>query len=296
MSANELLALLGLAWSRLTIYPAGLAAFALIWLIGRARAGRRARHQSDTAAPPVDAAPLASYGALASAWLGLALLPLPAAAAMSRSADLLVVLVLLEWPRAVAIAQALRSPTAAGQASGLRRLSAALNSYPALILATLALAQPVRSFEIGALAQPPAAEAPSSLIFLHWIGASAWILALPAMLGAGPFRADQATALPQPGWRDPLALALQLRTIALIAIGTLPWIAPAGALDQPLVYSASTIAAMIGAPLVLAGALWAYDRTAARQPARRWARAYLGLDTILLLALLWAAYAQLPGA
>jgi hypothetical protein len=292
MSANELLALLGLAWSRLAIYPGGLAAFALIWLIARARSGPRDRRQHGTA----DAAPLASYGALGSAWLGLALLPLPAAASMSRSADLLVVLALLEWPRAVAIAQALHWPAAEAQASGLRRLSAALNSYPALILAALALALPARSFEIGALAQPPAAEAPVSLVLLHWIGASAWALALPAMLGVGPFRADQPTAQLQLGWRDPLVLALQLRAVALVAIGALPWIAPAGALDQPLVYSTGTVAAMIGAPLTLAGALWGYDRACAHQPARRWARAYLVLDLLLLLALLWAAYAQFPRA
>ena len=34
VTANELLALLGRAWSRLLIFPGGLTAFGLIWLIG----------------------------------------------------------------------------------------------------------------------------------------------------------------------------------------------------------------------------------------------------------------------
>src|SRR5262245_31385493 len=35
LTANELLALLGRAWPRLLIYPGGLAAFALVWLLVR---------------------------------------------------------------------------------------------------------------------------------------------------------------------------------------------------------------------------------------------------------------------
>jgi len=37
LTANELLALLGRAWPRLLIYPGGLAAFTLIWLIARTK-------------------------------------------------------------------------------------------------------------------------------------------------------------------------------------------------------------------------------------------------------------------
>ena len=37
LTANELLSLLGRAWPRLLIYPGGLAAFALVWLIGRTK-------------------------------------------------------------------------------------------------------------------------------------------------------------------------------------------------------------------------------------------------------------------
>ncbi len=39
MNANELLTLLGLAWSRLVIYPGGLALIGLIWLITRTENG-----------------------------------------------------------------------------------------------------------------------------------------------------------------------------------------------------------------------------------------------------------------
>jgi hypothetical protein len=44
---------------------------------------------------------------------------------------------------------------------------------------------------------------------------------------------------------------------------------------------------------VIGALLWGFDRLTIGQPARRWARAFLALDALLLLALLWAAYLAL---
>ena len=125
-------------------------------------------------------------------WLGLALLPLPLAVALSRQTDVVVALALLEWPLLLAVARAIWSAGEADQRSGLYRAAAALNSYPTLILATLALAQAAGSFELAALARQPGAHAPGDAGTLHWLGAIAWTLALPPALGLGPFAAGPA--------------------------------------------------------------------------------------------------------
>ncbi len=157
MTANELLALLGRAWPRLLIYPGGLAAFALVWLIGRTNRrpttdnrpaedrGSRIedrRWRSSILDPrssinasrfsvgyPLGGSPL-DISAVVLPWLGLALLPLPGAAGISRQTDLITVL------------------------------------------------------------------APLSASLLHWTGATAWLLALPPALTIGAFAAgppDQRT-------------------------------------------------------------------------------------------------------
>ena len=180
MNANELLTLLGLAWSRLILYPGGLAAFALIWLSARAK-NRELRAGSQFL---VLRSRFSIFSSIAAAWLGLALLPLPAAAPMSRTTDIVVVLALLEWPQFVAIARELHGADAHIQRAGARRLAAALNSYPTLLLATLALAQPAGSLEIAALARQPSETVESSLQALHWLGAATWTLALAPLSGA----------------------------------------------------------------------------------------------------------------
>ena len=109
MTANELLALLGRAWSRLLIYPGGLAAFGLVWLISTLQN----RVSSPSAPHPPFPSPVAGSGeppqrrgegsllALSSVvlpWLALALLPLPLAVTLPRQIDIVVALALLEWP------------------------------------------------------------------------------------------------------------------------------------------------------------------------------------------------------
>jgi hypothetical protein len=299
VNANELLTLLGLAWSRLIIYPGGLAAFALIWLITRTGTRRvnRERAPAGSTENRIWLSDRGSWflvlGSIVLPWLGLALLPLPAAAPMSRKTDIIMVLALLEWPRIVIIAQELRAADEACQRAGERRLAAALNSYPTLMLATLMLAQPVGSFEITTLVRPPTETASLSNQALHWLGAAAWTLALAPLLGLGPF---QAHAPVHNTWYPPINLwewGMWLRGCGLASIAALVWLAPFGALAEQGNYSTATLLAIVLAPFALGVMLWWYHCSTPHQSLRGWARAYLALDCVLVLALLWAAYATL---
>lgn len=317
MTASELLALLGRAWFQLLIYPGGLCALALAALLGglgprglpapaalrRGLAGAFA--QTDPAA----------LSALAAPWLGVALLPLPGAAALARPLDLVGVLALLEWPLLLALRAGLRDPDPAVRRAAGLRLAAALNSYPPLLLALLLLARAGGSLQIERLVRLPEAAGPAAAT-LHWLGACALLLALPPALGIGPFHHPPRVAGPgtedegrrtpaqdkrrptqdeDPAPSDPAAdtaagtasprfavlgsagsAALRLRAVGLAALAALPWCA---ALERPAAWLAPL-------PLLLAGPLLlAVHRLTHRASARRWAQAYLALDVLLLLAL-----------
>jgi hypothetical protein len=324
LTANELLALLGRAWPRLLIYPGGLAAFALIWLITRTKNKKqrtegpenqepRTENQEPSTAKralsschlvilsivshPLTRSPAHPSGrssvvgimdisALALSWLALALLPLPRAAGLSRSIDLVVVLALLEWPLLLTIAAELRA-SAPARARAARRLASALNSYPPLILAALLLASAYGSLDTTALTRTPDAHTPAPVALLYWLAAGAWLLALPPVLGIGVFAAG-------PPDSRALWLGLWLRKLGLVALATLPWF--------PLVArpeagrQAEADLAWLGLPLpplIIAALLWGYSRLTAGRSARIWARAYLVLDAVLLLLLLWGAYTAL---
>jgi hypothetical protein len=303
VTASELLALLGRAWSRLLIYPGGLAAFAAARL--------NAIHQNHELRDPnqrldhFDRAQLLLLTSVALPWLGLALLPLPLATALPRQTDLIVVLALLEWPRLLATARDLSSSGVTERAASAR-LAAALNGYPPLILATLALAQAGSSLEIAALARPPGQFASASASVVHWIGAVAWALALVPALEVGPFGArrsgaprghkeqkESTLAFVQTlyAWvlrffeAGALEVGLRLRALGLVALAALPW--SGGQEGSTALLRTLAAACLIGA------LLWGFNRLTIGQPARRWARAFLALDAVLLLALLWAAYLAL---
>ena len=159
MTANELLALLGRAWPRLLVYPGGLAAFALI-AVGRNDESRRRRDADrettdettderrrtrDDGRETTDDRPggrCSAVGVLVDPleisaivlpWLGLALLPLPYVAGISRQTDAIAVLALLEWPLVLTIAAELRAADAVGAPRAVRRLVAALwTGFPPL--------------------------------------------------------------------------------------------------------------------------------------------------------------------
>jgi hypothetical protein len=292
VNANELLTLLGLAWSRLVIYPGGLAVFALIWLL--ARTENREPRIRTLSWQENHGSWFLVLSSIVLPWLGLALLPLPAAAPMSRKTDIIIVLALLEWPQLTTVARELRAADEACQRAGGRRLAAALNSYPTLMLATLALAQPAGSLEIAALARPPSEMAAFSMQALHWLGAAAWTFALAPLLGLGAFQAGTPA---HSTCRSPINLwnsGMWLRGCGLAAIAALLWLAPSGALAELGSYSIATLLTIVAAPFALGGLLWCYHRFTAHQSARRWAKAYLALDSMLLFALLWAAYAAIP--
>ncbi|HEX9373121.1 MAG TPA: hypothetical protein VF897_19065, partial [Roseiflexaceae bacterium] len=260
MTANELLVLLGRAWSPLLLYPGGLSALALVWLIAAIGPRQGARGEGMTARRSPLAArrsPSLEMIAVVLPWLGLALLPLPLATGLSRQIDLIAVLALLEWPRVLAIARDLGGASAHERADGMRQLAAALNSLPPLILATLALAQASGSFEIGALARAPGELVPATARALHWLGALAWSLTLLPALGIGPFATTAPEILPrrhgehgERRWPGPallqalrgsvawvcgagaLPIGLRLRALGLIWLAALPWMAALGALDE----------------------------------------------------------------
>jgi hypothetical protein len=325
VSLNELLALLGRAWSRLLIFPGGLAAFAIIGLLAyihrAAGRGQRAELKPPTSnlQPPTSEDNAASWflalGAIAPPWLGLALLPLPPAPGLSRQTDLLITLALLECPLLLSIAHELRASDL--RPMGLRRLAATLNGYPPLLLATLALVQAGGSFDIATIARVPGDLAPMFARPLHWIGAAAWALALPPMLGLGSFAGPPGARATRPdslhhqaetararlrvvgsaairSWGDdPLGTGLRLRALGHVLLAALPWMAAFGALDEGGLGKPAGLAAWLLAPALIAALLWGYDRLTATHTPRRWARAYLALDTALLLVLLWAAFQAL---
>jgi hypothetical protein len=292
VTPNELLTLVGLAWSRLVLDPGGLALLVLIWWALQAR--RRAPDTSPYARSGDAGLRLVGLSAAVLPWLGLALVPAPAATALSRSTDLIVVLALLEWPRVAAIAQELHASDRATADAGWRRLAAALNSYPLLVVATVALAQAAGTFDIAALARGPTEAGPATMRALHWVGAAAWTLGLPPVVGCGPFRARRAAAAAMPAPADGVGWGLGTRACGLVLLAALPWLAPFGALETEGSYELPALVAIAVVPAALAGLLWGFDRLTRRQPARHWAWGYLALSGLVLLALFGAAYAGLP--
>lgn len=269
MTIAELLSLLGLAWSRLLIFPGGLFALGVVLAIEWAMA-----RSSDSMQKYNDIGIL-SASAVILPWLGLALLPLPLATPLARPIDLVALIGLLEWPRLLAIAAAFRSDDRARALSGVRRLGGALNSYPPIILAALVMTHATGTLEGVGLARLPATAAPLEYAWF-WVGALALTLALPPLLELGPFAGDADHGM--------IRLALRLRALGMILLAALPWLAPLARDDTP-----TLLRLLLPAPpLMLAALLWAFHRATRGHSVIRWARVYLGYD-LALLGLLLAA-------
>lgn len=268
MAIAELLSFLGLAWSRLLIFPGGVCALIAVWL---AEAFERRRAQTGFLSFPASwlASPITG-SAVVLPWLGVALLPLPGATALSRPIDLVAAIGLLEWSRLLAIAADLRR---GDRARGVQRLAAALNGYPPLILSLLVISLGAGTLEVAGLLRIPESAAPLQQTAWFWIGAGALILALPPLIEVGPFALDAP---------DELRPGLRLRMLGFILVAALPGIA---LLTRDGAGDWWRIALP---PLAIGAALWFFHRSAHHQPALRWARMYVGLDLILLLALLAA--------
>jgi hypothetical protein len=288
MTLAELLSFLGLAWSRLLIFPGGLCAFVIVWLVGFLE-----QRRISPIAPPcctgaaalrgMGAAVLRGMGAAAlrslpgpsplaaSAvvlpWLGVALLPLPLAAPLSRPVDLVVIMALLEWPRLLAITVDLHTGE---RLRGMQRLAAALNGYPPLALALILTAEGTGTLESSGLLRIPEG---SVALWWFWLGVGALILTLPPLIEAGPFAIDAP---------DDLRFGMRLRALGIVLIAALPGIA---LLTRGGDEDWWRIALP---PLALTGAIWLVHRSTRHHSAQRWAHVYLILDVLLTLALLAA--------
>jgi hypothetical protein len=199
--------------------------------------------------------------------------------------DLAVAVALLEWPRLLAVARDLRG--GAGQVRAVRRLAAMLNGYPPLVLAALVMAQGVGSLELGLIAAAPPDDAPDLARGLYWIGAAAWLLALPPLLEIGPFACEPARLW---RWDDPIGIGMRLRALGLALIAALPWLAllPPGREDgAPVLWLVPL------PPLLVAALAWGFGRLTAGRPPRPWALGYLWLSVALLGVLLYVASAAL---
>lgn len=267
MTIAELLSFLGLAWSRLLIFPGGACLFIAVWL---AESFERRTLQGGVSFPTSWLTSPLAASALMLPWLGVALLPLPGAAALPRPIDLVAVIGLLEWPRLLAIAADLQGND---RTRGVQRLAAALNGYPPLILSLVLVLLGTGTLEVAGLLRIPEGAAPLQQTVWFWIGAGALILTLPPLIEVGPF------ALGAP---DELRPGLRLRALGFVLIAALPGIA---LLTRDGANDWWRIALP---PLALGAALWVVHRSARHQSALRWARIYAGLDLILLLALLAA--------
>ncbi|MCL6540947.1 MAG: hypothetical protein K6T87_10275 [Roseiflexus sp.] len=288
MTLAELLSFLGLAWSRLLIFPGGLCAFVIVWLI---RTIEHRRAPSIAAPGCTGAATLRGMGtatlrgmgaaalralpgpsplaasAVVLPWLGVALLPLPLAAPLSRPVDLVVIMALLEWPRLLAISVDLHTGE---RLRGMQRLAAALNSYPPLALALILTAEGTGTLESMGLLRIPEG---TSALWWFWIGVGALILTLPPLIEAGPFALDAP---------DDLRFGMRLRALGIVLITALPGIA---LLTRGGDEDWWRIALP---PLALTGAIWLVHRSTRHHSAQRWAHVYLILDVLLTLALLAA--------
>ena len=299
MTLAELLSFLGLAWSRLLIFPGGLCAFVIVWLVGfleqrrispiappcctgaaALRAFSIASLRGTGAAalrslPGMGAAALRSLpgpspltaSAVVLPWLGVALLPLPLAAPLSRPIDLVVIIALLEWPRLLAITVDLHTGE---RLRGMQRLAAALNGYPPLALALILTAEGTGTLESMGLLRIPEG---TSALWWFWIGVGALILTLPPLIEAGPFALDAP---------DDLRFGMRLRALGIVLITALPGIA---LLTRGGDEDWWRIALP---PLALTGVIWLVHRSTRHHSAQRWAHVYLILDVLLALALLAA--------
>jgi len=267
---------LGLAWSRLLIFPGGLCAFVIVWLVGfleqrRALPGTGAATLRGMGAAALRAlpgpSPLAA-SAVVLPWLGVALLPLPLAAPLSRPVDLVVIMALLEWPRLLAISVDLHTGE---RLRGMQRLAAALNGYPPLALALILTAEGTGTLESSGLLRIPEG---TPALWWFWIGVGALMLTLLPLIEAGPFALDAP---------DDLRFSMRLRALGIVLIAALPGIALLTRGDGNEDWWRIALP-----PLALTSAIWLVHRSTHHHSAQRWAHVYLILDVLLALALLAA--------
>lgn len=264
MTIAELLSFLGLAWSRLLVFPGGLCVIIAVWLVDVLT-----RRSTSSGIPRLWLASPLTASAVVIPWIGVALLPLPRIVSLSRPIDLIAVIALLEWPRLLAIATDMQ---AHHRTRGVQRLAAALNSYPPLVLSMVLLSLGSGTLESVGLLRVPDSSTSLLQTAWFWLGTVALLLALPPFIEAGPFALDAPDAL-LPGMR--------LRALGIVLIAALPGIAL-------LTRDADDWWRIALPPLAIIAAVYGFHRSTKRHSATVWARLYLVYDVLLLLALLAA--------
>lgn len=247
---GEWLGTLGLAWPRLLLYPGGLSALGLAWVLDcllvysadrsvsaptRTSPVDGARGWLEAAASPVDGAAREGPGRIldlstvVAPLLIISLLPLPQSGYFAYTPDLLVALVLLEWPwlcwygrrcmpvlsgSAMAGAvSSVSSPWTGGQGM-LEGQRQRYEAYGLLVLSLLAVAQTQGSLRLEALT---VSSAPATLAYqaLRWLGMAGWNVALLALLLR---EADLDKTM-----TSSLRWGLRLRTGGHVLLAWLPW-------------------------------------------------------------------------
>jgi hypothetical protein len=235
---GELLGALGLAWPRLLIYPGGLAALGLAWLLARwmqvaVGAGQdRAPHRIGPPLSLRSGRGAGGEGLIADIvdalppLLALALLPLPPARGFPYGIDLVAALALLGWPR-------LRALAAGGG------LAESLPGYGMLLLGGVLMGAGAGGVELSRMARSPGAA-------LGWA---------PLLGGGGLWLAGQARLYAgDRGWAGRLGELGHLWVGALPILAALAALAP-GRLPDGWAAWALPPLALLAAALLLGAAL-----------------------------------------
>jgi hypothetical protein len=265
---GEWLGALGLAWSRLLLYPGGLSALCAAWLLARAltTADQRRRVKPTLSA----GISLIGVSAMAAPLLLISLLPLPRSGFFGYTPDLLVGLLLLEWPQLLLLARLLR--TEPEKATSRQRLL--IEGYILLLLAILLFMQAAGSFRLDALTR----EIESGFLpgwSLRLAGIAGWSIALLPLLDIGTATSPPAT--------EALRWGLRLRNLGHILLAYLSWL--------PLVPASPWL---LPFPLLFLTLLLAViARFGRRHVAHQWPRLRTGVVVGLIVIVGWQTYAAL---
>jgi len=270
---GEWLGTLGLAWPRLVLYPGGLSALGFAWVLDCLLVYSVDRSVfASTRTAPVDGATgggpwlILDLSAVVAPLLIISLLPVPLSGYFAYTPDLLVALVLLDWPwlcwygrrcmpvlsgsTSRGVAPSVSSPWKGGQGvlEGWRHL---YEAYGLLVLSLLAVAQTQGSLRLEALTVS-SASATLAHQALRWLGMAGWSVALLMLLLR---EADLDQTMTSGLW-----WGLRLRTGGHVLLAWLPWfplLQPRSwLLLLPLLLLVSALALVTWRPDMLLRHLW----------------------------------------
>lgn len=212
---GEWLGTLGFAWSRLLLYPGGLSALLLAWLLSRlllSRNERQAAHHDNAGPRAVGLAEvIGDISAFITPLLVMSLLPLPHTQFFAYTPDLPTTLALLEWPRLCVLALTGKRPPS----SDPKRWHTLCAGYVLVLLASLVLAQTSGSLRLDVLTR--ALESPTPTDVLGRVtGALGWSIAVLPLL--------QADTLAMPLLSGFLDWGMRLRACGYMLLAALAWL------------------------------------------------------------------------